>query len=292
MFLNDLKDTIASIIRIVLYSKCFFPKKFPRVNNKAIVVLGNGPSLNQTILKHKSILKALDTFAVNFFINSDLFNVFKPKYYLIADPGFWTKTPSKRWQEIRPLFFKSMVNKVQWEMHLFVPYQANFELFKSLSEQNKNIVLVPYNKTTINGFKRFYTFCYKIKLGMPRPQNVLVPSIITAINLGYKNVYIVGADHTWHRDISVNEKNEVLTENIHFYNNKNIKTKRIVLNSRTGKPIRLYQQFEGIYYTFKSYHYISEYAKCVHSNVYNASEISFIDAFERKELNTEDLKRD
>ena len=53
-------------------------------------------------------------------------------------------------------------------------------------------------------------FFFSKGLAMPRPHNVLIPSIMNLAYLGYKELYIVGADHSWLSEITVNENNEAL----------------------------------------------------------------------------------
>ena len=51
---------------------------------------------------------------------------------------------------------------------------------------------------------------------MPFSQNVLVAAIYISLNLGYKNIYLLGADHSWAHDVSVNDDNQLCLNDRHF----------------------------------------------------------------------------
>ena len=68
---------------------------------------------------------------------------------------------------------------------------------------------------------------YRIGAGMPRPRNVLIPSIMTGISLGFKRIFITGADHGWTKTLSVNDRNEVISVQPHFYTEDSHEQQRI-----------------------------------------------------------------
>lgn len=77
--------------------------------------------------------------------------------------------------------------------------------------------------------------------------------------LGYKSVYVVGADHSWMSTISVNERNEVVSIQPHFYKDGENELKRV-----TTDYLRypLHQIIHSFYVAFKSYHQIAAHAAC------------------------------
>lgn len=56
---------------------------------KRIFILANGPSLNDTLTRHKDILKETECVAVNMFAYTDFFIEIKPLWYVLADPAFF-----------------------------------------------------------------------------------------------------------------------------------------------------------------------------------------------------------
>ena len=53
--------------------------------------------------------------------------------------------------------------------------------------------------------------------GVPRPHNVLIPSIAMGLRLPFKKIYLAGADHSWLPEITVTDDNVVLMHQKHFY---------------------------------------------------------------------------
>lgn len=279
-------QSIASILKVVLLSKfknILF--KSTQVNEKSIVILGNGPSLNNTIEKYSSQLKTNELLCVNNFVLTDHFLEFKPKYYVIVAPILFLpedKLP-QNYLEIRDNCFKAIYAKTTWSMNLMLPFVAKKSSFiKNLAAKNPNVKLSYFNTTPIEGFSTISHFFYMRGLGMPRPHNVLIPSIMNSIFLGFKQVYIVGADHSWLNEITVNSKNEALVNQKHFYDENESKPE--VMADYITRPRRLHEMIYKFYLSFRGYWDILEYSKSKNVKIYNASEHSMIDAFERKKL--------
>ena len=64
--------------------------------------------------------------------------------------------------------------------------------------------------TSSEGFQSFTQLAYRMAWAIPRPHNVLIPALMNSLYLGFKEIIIIGADHSWLSEISVNEKNEAL----------------------------------------------------------------------------------
>ena len=52
---------------------------------------------------------------------------------------------------------------------------------------------------------------------MPRPRNVLVPSLMTAIREGYSRIVLTGRMPSWSKSLWVTDNNRVVTVQPHFY---------------------------------------------------------------------------
>ena len=122
---------------------------------------------------------------------------------------------------------------------------------------------------------------YGRRLGMPRPRNVLIPAIMTGIWSGFKEIYIIGADHSWMNTICVNEHNEVESRQPHFYQDNEHELKRIKVDY-VHRP--LHEVVHSFYVAFRAYHQIQRYASTAGVAIYNSTPGSFIDAFTRKSL--------
>jgi hypothetical protein len=124
-----------------------------------------------------------------------------------------------------------------------------------------------------------------MNLGMPRPHNVLVPTLFLALKMGFKNVVLFGADHSWHEEIRIDESNQLTVNHEHFYD----KSKQIMpMYKLDGKEYYLHDVFRKLHLAFKGYFVLKEYADYLGSKILNASKKSYIDAFEKIKLSSEE----
>lgn len=272
VFFSKTGQTLASIAKIILLSK--FGKISKSGIGEDIVILGNGPSLNTTISESAEFLALHKKLAVNFACNAPVFFELKPEYYVLADPHFFASDA----ENVISLW--SNLAKVDWQMTLFIPFKKNSSRLSELVS-NKNIRIERYNLTPIEGFKGFCHKVFRSGLGMPRPRNVLIPSIMLAIAAGFKKIYIAGADHSWMKTISVNDNNEVVSIQPHFYKENEQEKKRV---NTEYMHYPLHQIVYSFYVAFKSYFEIKAYADSIGTEIWNITPGSFIDAFPRKKL--------
>ncbi|MDE6535527.1 MAG: hypothetical protein K2K82_05890 [Muribaculaceae bacterium] len=242
----------------------------PSERTNPLIILGNGPSLNQTLAESAEALAATPLMAVNFFANTPLFHELKPEFYVLADPHFFRNASDPN---VRKLM--ENIETADWPMTLFVPFEAKPMI------ANKNIRIQRFPLKAMEGPGRFRRLMFSLRLGMPRPRNVLIPSIMIGIWLGFKEIYICGADHTWIKTLSVNDRNEVISVQPHFYkeDDRELERQRVDYLS-----IPLHQILESQSIAFRAYHTIQDYASRRDINIYNATPGSFIDAFTRKQL--------
>ncbi len=264
--LQKVADTITAIGKLILLSK---PSKLGKSEGDTLIIMGNGPSLRQTIDNSIDTLKNTPALAVNFAANTPEFRSIRPRYYVLADPHFFNSGNAGVDRLIASL------NSVDWPMTLFVPHGV------AVPVNNPMITVRRFNMVGIDGIKKLRHAAYSRRLAMPRPRNVLIPSIMIGIWLGYKNIYIVGADHSWTRTLDVNERNEVISVQPHFYADDD-KEKRRVNAEYLNYP--LHQIIHSFYVAFRAYHDIEQYARTKGIAIYNATPESFIDAFARKPL--------
>lgn len=270
-FVGNLSGTIKSIVKILLQSR---HSSVSKVDGGHVIIMGNGPSLNETIENHIDILKTTPAIAVNFAANAPQFTMLKPRYYVLADPHFFINK-----QDINVAkLMGNLTELVDWTMTLFVPNSIKKHNF---TIDNKNIAIEYFNMVGVEGFQWFENYVFSHGYGMPRPRNVLIPSIMIAMQMGYKEIYITGADHSWTKTLSVNENNEVVSIQPHFYKEDEKEQKRI----RTDYlRYPLHQIIYSFYVAFKSYFVIQRYATNRKISIYNSTPESFIDAFPRRPL--------
>jgi len=278
-FFSQLTQFIVSCIRAILLSK---PNtKLPKnKTTESCIILGNGPSLKESIEKHSDFIGKHDLYAVNFFADSPLYHELKPRYYVILAPELWEENPSDRVKGMRNALFENIA-KANWNMFFYIPHLTKKSSFwKPIFQQHKHIKLVYFNPTPIEGFKTTNFWFYNRNIGMPRPHNVLIPSILFSIAQGYKNIYLLGADHSWLPQIWVTPHNEVLLTQKHFYDEKTAQALPMQ-NYKQGKSRRLHEILHKFMLAFQSYFELRAYAEKKGVNILNATPDSYIDAFER-----------
>ena len=114
-----LAKSIKSIGKLLLSThKVHFPRK---EQSKALVILGNGPSLSATIAEHGEYIASedVDAIAVNFAANAPEFKLLRPKYYILADPHFFANT-----DDVNVARLIKHIQDVDWGMTLFLPFSA------------------------------------------------------------------------------------------------------------------------------------------------------------------------
>ncbi len=238
-----------------------------------LVVMGNGPSLRDVYEHNLDILTSHDTMAVNFAANTPEFFVIKPRYYTIADPHFYRALDDAN---VKTLL--ENLGRVDWPMTLFIPSGAG-----NLSGliNNGNVAIARYNAVGVEGWNWLTRLAFDSRRGMPRPRNVLIPSIMIGVWLGYKEIDIVGADHSWTQSLSVDGENRVITNLPHFYADNEHEQSRV---KAVYANVPLHSLFHSYYVAFKAYHEIAPWAKERGVAIYNATPGSFIDAFPRRTL--------
>lgn len=281
MKLSDSISTAAkslkSIVKIILQSRRHTISHIPEDEaSRPLIIMGNGPSLADTIRLHSQALHSNPTLAVNFAANAPEFTSLKPRYYLLADPHFFTRKDDANVARLTD----NLATAVTWEMTLFVPVQSIGSVASGI-KSNPAIKIETFNAVGVEGWQWLEGTAFRSGRGMPRPRNVLIPSIMVGILMGYRQIYITGADHSWTRTISVNDRNEVVSIQPHFYKEDKKEIERV----RTDYlRYPLHQIPYSFYVAFKSYFAIARHASRIGVEIYNATPESFIDAFPRKPL--------
>lgn len=241
--------------------------------NKKILVLGNGPSLNDINLKELS--KKYDIACVNWFAkNNPVFYEIKPKYYFLIDPSFFdmdSKTYYDKRTQVKEL--TDAFDKVDWEMIIISPQKGK------LSTKNEHIKYshITTEQLAADSFKKLYYLFYNNNLAVCGLQNVMCAALHFSISTGFSEVYIAGVDFDELKSYSVNKDNHVRLVYKHFYGEK------IIDCTETNYiPKGTFYKWMGYFAKMlKELYYLSEYAKSKGVKVYNLTPNSFIDFFEK-----------
>lgn len=273
-FFSMAAQTIKSGAKIVLQSRrSTVTSSARRQNHKTLIVMGNGPSLGANLRDDMDVLHEYPTLAVNFAANAPEFFEVKPEMYLLADPHFFNPAGDTNVEKLM-----ANLASIDWPLTLYLPSR---ESVPGCLRAHPYITVERFNPVGVEGFGCFRRWAYDKGLGMPRPRNVLIPAIMTGISAGFTHIYILGADHSWMRTLDVNDANEVVSVQPHFYADSKEEQSRVTAVYRN---VRLHEILLSFHVAFKAYHDIRDYADKKGVTIINATPGSMIDAFDRGRL--------
>lgn len=245
-----------------------------------LFILGNGPSFN-VVEKYLDKIQNTDFLSVNQSINTELFFKLKPKMFVVVDMIYWMHPDSE-------FVVKTYENakRIDWDIEMFIPYNFPSYMKKRL-EENPHVKVCRYANNPwepeLNIAKRLKWYLYKKGVISPNGSNVSIAAIYTAILNQYKNIYLLGVEHSWMKDIKVNDKNEVVLIDRHYYGD----TEHVWVDY-DGKPIKLTDFLSSQLTTFTMHMNLRAFADYLGDvKIINCTEGSYIDAYERGKL--EDL---
>lgn len=265
--------SLKSIVKLAVESKRCGITPIARPDD-TLIIMGNGPALADTMNNDADVLSRHQLMAVNFAANANQFYQFRPKSYVLADPLFFTgqdhENVTRLWENIE--------SRIDWAMTLFVPAKMRANVPQIT---NHNIHIETFNPVGVEGFYWLEDAAFSSGRGMPRPRNVLIVAIMIGLKMGFRNIYLTGADHSWTKTLEVDENNLVVTIQPHFYKDNDAEHSRV---ASVYKNIRLHEILLSFHIAFRSYFFVRRYAAKIGAAIYNATPGSFIDAFPRRPL--------
>lgn len=243
-----------------------------RPNTNLLRILGNGDSL-------KSILDTMsmdcDYMVMNAHILHPSYVELQPKYYVLADPAFFHPRSSYDGTQI----VRKILEETTWKMTLFVPWEHT----RGVELKSTDWVTIEYvNQSLYNGPEQYREFVYEHNLAMPNVNNVLASAIYLSIYLGYRNVELYGVEHSWTRDIYVNDQNQTCMRDSHFYD-KEVVNEKVIVDSN-GHPMKFHEVLKLYMDYFPAYWELRGLAEKHNCHIVNCSPNSFIDAFEKRRI--------
>lgn len=259
----------------------------PKIKRKSkkMIVIGNGPSLNKSFEKYKDIICDSDCIVVNFFASTDMFKIIRPAVYVLNDYAFFD-IPEKLKLSIDKLL-TNIVENTDWNMKVVLPCIEQESQLVEILSQNSHIEILFFNdvnKTITDNLKR--NIAWDNNLIAPPEATVLNISVWLSLYWGYPETYLIGADTSWIEELKIDQQtNQLYTLDRHFYNNSKVyKDENLIDCERRILPNSIYKELKCITECFKNYEYLEDFARWKGLKVYNASEYSLIDSFERKKL--------
>lgn len=269
--------TAASLLKVCFLSRP--ASKAHKARPQELVILGNGPSLRILLDHNASFLHGREKMAVNFAANTPEFQQLRPEHYVLADPHFFNGAATnpnvaRLWENLAA---------ASWPMTLYLPVRERKNpLVRALA--SKGVELSFFNLTPAEGAAPLMRMLYSRGLAMPRPRNVLIVALMTALRQGFRKIYLAGADHSWSKTLDVDSENHVVSIQPHFYKD-GAEEHRRVATEYAG--YRLHDILFSLATAFASYHQIVPWARHLGADIRNISPGSMIDAFPRLQLPAE-----
>ena len=242
-----------------------------------IVLLGNGPSVNDAII---DLLTTNSVYAVvNFFALSKYYQRLRPRYYILSDGAFCCE-----------LSFNTMIadliehinETTKWKMSLYIPYRSIKGSNIAKMFTNPLIEVHFYNDIPYEGkyvIPALRDYLYRKGLANIDIWNVIQAGIMLLILLGYKTIHLYGVENSEPNSLKVNEKNQAGYIHELFYD-KSQSNMELILNE-DGSPMKVCQILFRYYKTFQGFMDVNHFAKKQNCRVINHTTASLIDAFER-----------
>ena len=252
----------------------------------ACLVLGNGPSLAQDIGQLIAVRADYGAvFCVNQFAMSDWYRQIRPSHYVLADPGYWqVEAATDEQRKARRALQERLALDTTWPLQVWLPHHAADSpvWMESRISHHPHISMHFWSTTAVKGFRPLRSLVYRLGLGAPPVQNVLIGTIFIALQKHFSPVFVLGADHSWHEELAVDTDNRLLLNDKHFYDPSNIAAQPVHLNT-----VGIHDLFHTLGRAFEGYHLLAEYAESRGQVIINAGSKSYIDAFPRRRIHGE-----
>ncbi len=277
-FLGELTASVVSVLKVLARSRVGMAS--PPCQRPVCSLLGNGPSLNDSLQDHIGFLQQSELVAVNGFSLSAVYALLRPQNYVLLDPAFFQYKPGSSRDDVGRML-DAILTQTTWPMNLYVPWRGrNSWLVQQIRATNPQIAPVFYNYVIARGFRWLRHGLFRAGLGMPQCENVLAAALFLMLGRGFETIYLFGADHSWHEQIRLAGSNELSIRQLHFYDSTQTIVHQPVINPITKQTARMASQFLSFYRAFYSYEILKQYAVSRQVVVLNASAKSYIDAFE------------
>lgn len=223
-------------------------------DKKRAFILATGPSIKEQDLK---LLGGEDVFSIsNFYLHKDLdstnpkMHFFAPyhKPLILENYIEWLKEADERLPKSTTIALGHKTKKIVEKYNLFQDREVNyFYLSSSVSKKLK-----PLNYPIL------------------APQTGVIMMFQVLFNMGYKEIYLLGLDHTW----ILSYKSGIVDN---FYDKKDDKRENAGIIAHG-----IYQEFKDYIKIWEQYSIVKDLAEQNKVNIYNLSLDSMLDLFEFK----------
>lgn len=263
--------SITDVIKVVGFSRFRLPGK-PSVVAENIYILANGPATDIFLQNPPSDFSSSSVLCMNFGLIEERILQLRPNYYVVADPNVFGRDDVLAVVYDKYLRLVSVLNKVDWDLNLFVPYDFRSGRFVR-DLKNHNIKIHWFNRTPLNSSKWLLLLFYRLGLGLPKAESVIIAALALSILCRPKTVKLVGVEHDWVRNLYVNENNGVYYFLKHFYKEDKEYKSELTISGFMLSQYRLFKSHENLRYL----------SNMQNVNVINMTASSLIDSYERKQ---------
>lgn len=261
-------------------------------NKKKLLILANGPSAGEFWNKDevRAAFSSYDIMCMNDAIFRKKEEIFKlrPRFFILMDPALFGDCPNEN-QAAREHYgnvrknVHEVLEKINWKANIITTYHGEIAL------QNANLTVLRLNGNIILPKKEKYYRLYKKNLANPGIDTVLEGALFWGVTYGYKEIALLGTEFTLFKYIEVDENNVLFNFSNHFY-------KEVLKDSNAKAVTKERFKFEGsavAYFLhrmancFTMFYELNKYAEFYGCKIYNYTEDSMIDAFERRRLKIE-----
>jgi len=244
-----------------------------KYRSKRCFLIGGGPSVKNINL---GALKDEYTFVMGEFDNNPQFEVLNPKFYVISDSVYFTEGESDHWNKqfekkdktIKPstgIFVSLDARPYMEKCRLFTNHKVNYIGIRGIMSEN-----FPFN-TDLDRY-------------LPWPKNSMLLSMIIAVYLGFKEIYLLGCEHNF---LCFNIGQGKAISYSHSYDDK---LSKIDINDdeavkKVAVPRDLDMTYEDniahVFQLFKNYRLFYKKIQKLHPEIkiYNATPNSYLDVF-------------
>ena len=283
-FLSEFVASLVSLLKVAIRGR--YATRLPARQRPVCSVLGNGPSLNESLAEQFDFIRQTEIVCVNNFAHADVFPRLQPQNYVISDPNYFVFSEQTTDRDDIRQTMSIFLERVSWPMTLYVPHFAKGSyLLRKIEQGNPKITVVYFNYTVVRGFRWLIYWLYANGLGMPQAQTVIIAALTLMINRKFDTIYLFGADTSWHEQIRLNDQNQLLIKQLHFYDKpKDVTHQPVYSDAQRQRTFSMASQFLSLHKVFRGYEVLRDYADHQNVRIVNASTKSYIDAFERQQL--------
>lgn len=180
----------------------------------------------------------------------------------------------------------AIVDRTNWPMTIVMPRAAETGYSMAKFQKSPNLRIMFYENRMLAPKEMPQYEAWDKNLICPPGQTVLSAAVWLSIYWGYPETYLIGADTSWHAELKMDQETNVLyTIDTHFYDNKKVYGD-FYDEKQNRRPVgtKLHEELSAEATALQEYWELRGYADWKGVKVYNASEYSWIDAFERRKL--------